>query len=215
MTKKIAALIVSLAGLYSTSNAQFSNTSFLLGGQAAYSSVSTDNINYPSVNKSGNFNLQFGKTVNESTVVGITLLYGGNSSQTGDTTYGSINKNRNYGFGIFGRKYKQLAKNLYFFGEAGVNYVYGRQTITPMNPDNEVVLTSASVQVAVMPGIAYNICKNLQIELLIPNVLNLNYKEETTKYPNPAEIKNTYFNVSSSLQSNPLENLGVGFKFLL
>lgn len=209
-------------------NAQFKKNDKLLGGQLYYN-YNSSSYKYTSAvpstndfkNKDGNITISVGKAINENTVLGIFLSYLPSSS----TNYPSLNgdimlkyRNDGYGGGIFYRKYKNLGKEFYFFGEISATY-YWRNISGKDSSDQELISGSSSNFAAILyPGIAYRISKHLFLELSIPDLIYIGYSKSNTLSHEGSSImenKYNYFNISTSLSSDPLTALGIGFRLIL
>ena len=63
------------------------------------------------------------------------------------------------------------------------------------------------------------LCKRMQVELSMPNIVSLSYAHNRTTYtgdPEPRPVqKGNSFAFSTNLNSNLLSSFGAGFKFLL
>ena len=193
-----------------TTNAQVNDGRYWLGGNSGFYK------NQPSgesTNEVFNTNIQFGKVIKDNTVAGIILSFGySNSLQY------TMNQ---FGAGVFYRKYKPLAKDLYFFGEGDALYNYSKTT------QNDFQIGSSGTRnsfnggsLSFIPGISSSICKRMQMELAMPNLVSLSYgvsKNETTNTGTSAvsSQKINNFSAGVTLNSNLLYSFGIGFKFLL
>ena len=193
-----------------TSSAQVNEGRYLLGGNSGFYK------NQPSGESTSevfNTNIQFGKVIKDNTVAGIFLSFGYSN--------GVQYKMNQFGAGVFYRKYKPLAKDLYFFGEGDALYNYSKTT------QNDFQIGSSGTRnsfnggsLSFIPGISYSICKRMQMELAMPNLVSLSYgvsKNETTNTGTSAvsSQKINNFSAGVTLNSNLLYSFGIGFKFLL
>jgi hypothetical protein len=210
--------------------AQFKKNDILLGGQLSYSYNSSTytqpNASFPtndSKSNYGNITISLGKALNENTVVGINLSYTPSSS----TNYPSYNGNiplkyqsNGYNAGIFYRKYKSLGKEFYLFGEASAWYSWSDQSGKDSIGEKLISGSSWSVGIDLYPGIAYRISKHLFLELSVPNLFYAGYSKSNSanQYGTASEVqttKNDQLIISTSLSSNPLNALGIGFRLIL
>ncbi len=203
------------------SDAQINAGRYLLGG-----SFSTVTATYPqpyttSKYKSINTDIQFGKVVKENSVVGVILSYGYNNSYYSHTRDSSIFKNKQYGAGIFYRKYKKLATNLYLFGETDALYAHSESRQNYYVPGYSDYKTfSDGAVVSFVPGISYAIRKRIQVELSMPNIISLSYTHIHTKFYNDfnpviPDQKGNDFSLNTNINANNLFSFGIGFKFVL
>ena len=192
-----------------TSNGQINEGRFLLGGAFSFNSSSNENFN------SVFLNVQFGKVIKENTVVGI--IGSINSSNYNAPQKYKVNQ---YAAGLFYRKYKPLAKNLYFFGEVDATYNYSKniQYYFP-NVTQSLATKSNGGTLSFVPGISYAITKRIQMELSMPNIATISYTDtrtiDSSLPPTVSAQKATNFSASANVNSNLFNNFGIGFKFLL
>jgi hypothetical protein len=214
--KKIFGLLIIICSCL-TLNAQIIKGSILLGGQIFYYN---SNINYGTTqpnqkNKSGDFNISAGKALKENSVLGFYVTYGNwkaNNNYNGN--YFINSKVNQYNFGLFYRQYKNLARDFYFFAEAGVAYISAIQTDTDTLGNNKVKYTQSGGQLNLTPGISYKIFKKLQLEIFIPSIVSVQYTISKTK-SQTNNFKQEQFLISTNLNASSLNNLGVGFRFVL
>jgi hypothetical protein len=193
-------------------SAQFSKGNLLVGGELSYSESSNQLNGTTNQNvHSGVFNVSLGKAMNENAIIGINLTYSGAKENIPYLTKGNI-----YGIGIFYRKYKSLGKDFYLFGEAGAGYAYSNNKGTDTAGAWKVFGTTNSGRIYFTPGIAYQASKRLFIEITIPAILSAQYTIFNGNIdPAQENSKASSFNISTSLNSSPLSNLGIGFRLIL
>jgi hypothetical protein len=200
-----------------TTNAQITEGRYLLGGSVGYnSSKSQQNSVFKS--EALYTNIQFGKVVKDNTVAGIFLSYGYTKNNSNDVT---SSKSNQYGAGVFYKKYKQIVKDLYFFGEVDAVYNYSKTTQGNMQigSDGAQTITNGG-SVSFTPGISYSVCKRMQMELLMPNIVSAYYgasKNESTSSLNSSisTSKSSGLSVNANFNTTVLNSFGIGFKFLL
>lgn len=190
-------------------NAQISEGRYLLGGSFSYINSELSNSN------SITSNIQFGKVIKENTVAGVigsvyaTKAHNGNSDLT---VY-------NYSAGIFYRKYKPLGKNFYFFDEIDAVYQHSRGYNYFNSGSQTLLAKSNGVMLSYTPGISYSVKKRMQIELTMPNLASVSFtKYKTVDSQLPQGVspqKADVFSANINLNSNFLNNFGIGFKFFL
>ncbi|HEY5463950.1 MAG TPA: hypothetical protein VIJ95_11890 [Hanamia sp.] len=196
-----------------TSNAQINEGSYLLGGSIGFNSSKNQNGNIGK-NESFNTNIQFGKVIKDNNVAGIILSYGYTNNTTSYKSY-------QYGAGVFYRKYKPLAKGFYFFGEADAVYNYSRATYEPFQIGSDGSrYTYNTGTLSFTPGISYAICKRMQMELSMLNLFSVSYGGTKTENSSSTSssistTKGNNFSAGVNLNSNLVNNFGIGFKFLL
>lgn len=214
MRTKILLLLAVFFRMVPASHAQINTGRYLIGG--SFSAFhSKDNQPYTNgTNKGLNAGIQFGKVVTENTVVGLILSY---AYYNYNYPMPSANKGNNYIAGVFYRKYKKLAKDFYLFGEGDVSFSHSE---TDFAPTNGYKSKSNGGLLSFVPGISYAICKRMQVELSVPNIISLSYSHIKTDYtsdpaPPPPSQKGNNFSFNTNFNSNLLSSFGVGFRFLL
>ena len=207
----VAILLIAITG----ANAQITQGKYLLGGSISYSNEQDVQYNGSPAQKFFSSNIQIGKVLKENTVAGLILSY--SFANNGLDTY----KVNQYSVGVFYREYKPLTKGLYFFGEADAVYDYSRNTQGKFEIGSDATrYTTNGARISLVPGLSYAVWKKLQMELSMPNLLNLSYdrvKDERT-FTNSQQIvtsKANNFNANATLNASILNNFAIGFKFLL
>ena len=218
MTKILLTLVIFMSFPFLAS-AQFDKGSILLGGQLAYSHYSTK---YPQATTDasnyGSFIVSAGKAITENQVFGINLTYNPTSIDNYNN-YGLVAlnyKNTGYGIGVFYRKYKSLGKEFFLFGEAGAGYTGSSATGKDSTDKKLLDGSTNSGRIYLTPGIAYKISKKFFLELTIPDIFNAQYSNQKVSVPGTSYSNNTdQFSINTSLSSNPLNALGIGFRLIL
>jgi len=199
-------------------NAQFNKGGILLGGNISYASSQSDAPspgNPEPYNKSGNFSISIGKAIKENAVWGLNISY---SPSSNNYYYngGSLpvdQSNNIYSAAIFYRVYKNLGKEFYLFGEAGAGYIGTHQSTIDSYSGIKTSSSGNGGVAYVMPGLSYKVSKKFFLDLSIPNVFYVSYMKNSAGYPN--SYQNSIFIVSTSLSSNPLTALAIGFRLNL
>jgi hypothetical protein len=132
----------------------------------------------------------------------------------------SANKIKNYGVGVFARKYKSLGKDFYLFGQLDLGYDYSSNTqsvIINQIPDVHKVRTY-SIGIGVSPGISYALTRRFHLEVMFTDVFSVNYmtsKKESVTHHYLIEPKKNSFSANSNLSLNGINSLGIGVRFLI
>ena len=108
--KKSILIILSSFFIVITVNAQISKGSVFLGGSLLFTHISGYSSSGFSIGS------QIGTAYNENSIIGISLNYGNGNPYN---AYSS----KDYGGGLFLRKYRQLGKNFSLFGNGQLSYV--------------------------------------------------------------------------------------------
>jgi len=213
--KKIYLLLLLLVTIV-FANAQIKQGSFLIGGQLGFNRSNYDAPNQLK-QKSGNtnFNLSAGKALKDNAVFGFTLgyLHGSNTNGYNGTNYAS-SKTNGYNAGFFYRSYRNLTSNFYFFGAATAGYFGTTQTTTFSNNADETKNINKGVQVSFAPGLSFAVSKNLQLEILLPDVIGVSYNSGKSII-GTTQTTSKSFGVNTSLSGSFLNNLGIGFRLIL
>ena len=212
--KNLATLIIFLSCSFFL-HAQITKGAILLGGQIYYSATTYD---YPfqkeSKNNSANFNISAGKAFKENTVFGINFTYNPSSVSNYYNGNGLIDATvRSYNFGVFYRQYKKLAKDLYFFAEFSVAYVTAKQIEKDTAGTTLETVMQSGGKLGLTPGISYKIWNKLHLEILIPNIADvqdIKTSDQTHAYSSAQH----QFLFNTSLNNSGFNFLGVGFKFI-
>lgn len=220
-TKSTLILVVVLCAAI-TSKAQISKGTYLIGGYINSVNTKSDFTGRPDFKGNGiALNTSVGKSIKENLVVGVILAYSTihtvNNYYTADSGDYKLNQ---YTAGLFARKYKLLAKNFYFFGDVNAVYsqVNDKQEFPASSNYNPVKTNQKIISSALSTGISYQVLKKMQMELIIPQIISLQYSTgkldggENSAYENQ---KKNDFSIYSNLNANPLNYLGLGFKFIL
>ena len=215
--RKFFALLFPITCMSTITSAQIKQGSILLGGQvSSYNSTIDYSTNQRSQkNNSSTFNIAVGKAFKENSVFGINLTYSPSSFSYSYNNYVNT-KQRFYSLGVYARQYKKLVKDLYFFTELGGAYVFSTQIDTDTLGTKLSTGKGSGGQLNLTPGISYKICKKINLEVTIPNIVYVQYaitKNETISPPQNS--KETRFLFSTNLTSSFINNLGIGFRLIL
>lgn len=157
--------------------------------------------------------LYYGKANRDNQVVGAFFSYSGSVSKNTVPSVGAKSSTSFVEAGMFIRRFKKIAKDLYLFGqgEAGVNYSILKNT--PAGGGQVVETTQYGASVSLVGGLTYKIGKSLFLDLNIPEILSVSYSHlERNSLP---EYKLNSFSLNTPiLISSSLGGLGVGFRFI-
>jgi hypothetical protein len=217
MRTKILLLVAILFSVVLVSNAQINKGKYLLGGSLNMSDLKDNQPTVSSKSNSFNANIQFGKTIKENTIVGIIVSYG-SSNYYYPGSFSDTSKSVQYTAGIFYRTYKKLASKFYFFGEVNGVYIHSKNSAHFNQTEWKTVSNGGLIDF--VPGISYEVCRNMHLELLMPNIISVSYSnikiyEKVGASPPVGEPNGHSFSFNTNLNSNLLSNFGVGFKFFL
>lgn len=166
-------------------------------------------------NQTGGFQtlISVGKAIKTNTVLGINLGYSGtlNTSRGGSV----LLKNRSHIFraGVSWREYHKLARDFYFFSEAGASFsrAIQRSADSAGNSLRQAPIFGATIDLST--GVSYRLYKKLYVDLLLPGVISVDYNISHPQTPIGPATQGS-LGVSSSLGNNVLGSLGVGLRFI-
>jgi hypothetical protein len=197
--------------------AQISKGAIWLGGSIGYS---TSKGNYQTVPdlKTNNLNINpaIGKVVKDNLVVGINFIY--NRSNTENSGYTVENKGRNYGGGIFVRRYIPVASRLYLFGDASASFqTTNEKSVTNDYNSPAIIKTTTKGSISslgVSPGVSFAINRKIHIESSLNNLFIISYNESNTTSDVIENAKKTS-NTSAGLFADGKTQLNIGIRILL
>ncbi len=212
--KLIYTLIIILSSAAS-GFAQIEKGSFMLGGQAYYTKQNSrsGSNGLESTNKvnAGTFDVSAGYTIKNNQVLGIMVSYNSYKLNSNSNVIQTGSQNsKTKSIGTFYRIYHPLGNGFYLYGQAAATYSNREETTT--GGYNYTAHTNIG-NLSLSPGISYEIFKNVQLELTIPNLVGISYSkskgglEEQTSVPTIES-----FSANTSLNNGILSNLGLGFK---
>lgn len=206
-------LFVLAFSVFTISKAQITKGSTMIGGSMGYNNSNSsnfDSLTYKSTYNYFNFGVSYAKCFKENTFWGITgsFAYSDNTnSDNGQLPNSSSSQSRTFSIGIFERKYYPLIKNLFAFGQAGLNYSFN-------NSDNGNTLKGYRISATAFPGISYKASKKIYLETTVNNLISIGYAHsESTMGSNIYKTNNFTSNIQ--LPTQILQNLNVGMTIIL
>lgn len=211
MQTKFTLVLAALLCAAVTTKAQVSKGNTILGGNFSftnthYGSGSNVNATYFSIAPS------VGKVYKDNKVAGITLRYQYNGNQIPELRTSS------YGAGIFLRQYKSLGKGFYIFLQESLNANFDRYKYYTSFDTTSVIRDNKNLNlsIAINPGLAYDLSKRIQLELLfLNNLISAGYTHTTESYEignNDIKSKQTSFYASSNNDITQFTAINVGVK---
>ena len=171
--------------------------------------ISTQKTNADNKNYSLTISPAYGRAIQTNLIVGGEAQFSNSESEGG----GVINRSSLYGVGIFIRKYKELGKGFYLFGQANLSGSIIKSSYSQIFSNNYSDRGFAIVT-TFYPGVSYAINNKLHLECGLNNILSIGYSENKRQYSNssgPFKTKN--FGLASNLSN--FAGLTVGVRFLL
>ncbi len=201
-------------------SAQIKKGTVLLGGQLSYYDYDLVNGNSSEQSQDGGtLSIQAGKAYNEDRVAGISITYSTTRRKLISSNSDSlINKDHYYSMGAFLRQYKKLARDFYFFFQEDAAFIISRRTTAPADVPYAGKVKDIGGSLSVTPGISYQVFTRMQLELSLPNLVNMRYIYREDRPDNPqsgGENSNTFVLHTTFANNRFLDGVGVGFRFLL
>lgn len=156
------------------------------------------------------FSLAIGKAIKENLILGAIMENGYSNSESAFSTYES----RQYGAGVFLRKYMPLGKGFYLFGEGSFRGSFKKnESGYPNQPPITATLTKEWALIAgLYPGVAYAVNNKIQLEVGLNNIAYVRYLNTTIEGPNSKGESNG-LDIGTNLGNTGA--LTVGLRFLL
>ena len=212
--KKTLLFTVTLLSATLFGQAQITKGSVLLGGGISAGRSHSETGTVESKSTSLSFSPTIGVAVKNNVVAGLRLSYfHSNASQENPALSQKAN---GYSAGVFYRKYLNLSKAFYLFGEAAAYYSFNKadSRYAPLGADTRQ--TSRTIGVNLYPGVAYVVSKRFHLEVGLNNLVSLDYtrnKNETLPPGSSNVSKSSGLGFSTNLST--AAPLTVGFRVVL
>lgn len=215
--KQVLSLVLFSTPIFFASG-QISKNSILAGGQLYEATTTYD---YPAnlviaSSKHLSYSCSFAKAVEDNVVIGIAIGYSAASkNQFYNSAVAVSSRFKQQAIGFFGRYYKKLTPAFNLFAQCSIKYIYNKQDYKDSTTAQLVSYhTMKAGEIVLMPGISFQLNKWLQLELVLPSIVSVRY--QTQKYVDLTfgEAKRSSFVFNSILQSQFLDNFGVGFQVI-
>lgn len=218
MKKTLLFSLLFIIAASTTTQAQITKGSTLLGGNLSFGQSKLDSDFAQSELKATTFSISpsIGVAVKENLIAGVNIGYStGKQKQVSSNQTVLDVKTTGFTAGVFIRKYKQLAKsNFYLFGEGDLNYTNMKEERKEQMPDLSTTKTH-TVFLSVKPGVSYAVNNRLHLELGLNNLINAGYTAtKQSNDQNDNTIKQNSFGVSTNI-TNLTNNISLGVRFLL
>jgi opacity protein-like surface antigen len=196
MKKLFLSLVLVAAG--AAAHAQIGSGSLMLGGSLGFSStgggenkitpggggasVTTDST----ARSNWNFSPTIGYFLNDNLAVGLRLNLGGTNRDQVTTTDGKTTENISsfdLGIELFGRYYKEIGSNLYFFVDGGIGFSSASWTdkiedgVDKLKDGNKKSLSTIGLNIA--PGVAFFPSEKWGIDLTLNRLVGFNMNSST------------------------------------
>jgi len=201
----IAALTIAVL-----SHAQINKGSTALGGNLSFNTSSVESPQDKYTNTSVTIAPAFMSFYKNNHVFGFVLRY---THQ--ETSYYQL-KTNSYGAGAFLRQYKFLGKGFYVFAQEALNFD-ANEYKSVLSGDVAIIVDNKekSVNITANPGLAFDVSKKFQLELLFfNNLLSAGYSHATSRPDNvshPLDTENSFF-LNANLDFSQISSLNIGAK---
>jgi hypothetical protein len=211
--KKILCSFIFISFVF-IADAQINKGSILLGGTVSSQSFKTESGTDTQKENLFVFTPAVGYAFKTNTVAGINLFYG--HSKQGYVGFPTNQEIKSYGAGIFYRKYMNLSKKFYLFGEADAGYNYGKREQQYPSSSHSIEKIN-SFNLGVTPGLAFAVNRFIHLEASIANIISLQYQKSLKTYqgssfPQP-DIKSSGFAFEAN--ANNSAPISIGIRFVL
>jgi hypothetical protein len=128
----------------------------------------------------------------------------------------SLDRNT-FGAGIFLRQYQPLGKSFFLFAEEAINGYTSKYNDYYQAPAR-IKAKENSVYLIFYPGLAYAISKKLQMEVALPQLVQVSYtkrKFKNTTVPEPNEISSSGFGITTGFSNWNIGYLSFGIRWLI
>jgi Outer membrane protein beta-barrel domain len=198
-------------------SAQLKKGDVLIGGSAYLSGANTKNQGVDGKSNAGNIFVSAGKMIGATTELGLNLGYGHYSSVVPSNSNGSDSaglKTNTFSAGLYLRRYKDLGNKFSIFLNGGLLGGYSRSKPVKGSPTNYGDSKVTSIGIGLAPGLAYRVSNHFQAELNFLSLANAGYTHSTVTSSGVTSKTNS-FNVGTNLGAGYLQNIGIGFRFIL
>lgn len=197
-----------------SANAQFAQGQQMIGGQFAFSNQHTESSAVAPSNSNfvvAAFSLSKFATPNIIKGFGLNYSYGDNASSSITYSFGAF---YNYS------KLETLAKRFYlsFGGTAAINY--GETKYAPVIYSNTIKRSSLIPSIALDLGLLYQLNNRFLATANLVNLANLSYSINNTQFNQAGtsilySTKSNTINLNTGLNGLSLNNISIGFRYLL
>lgn len=180
-------------------NAQTDKGSTLIGGSIRFNNGpfnSADQV------KSGNAQLKTGHAFTPNVLWGVQGGY-----LFGDKAGNAASGYSGFSAGVFNRLYKPLGNAFHLFGESALGYSH---LSSRTNTGSTIRTKHDAMSLGFTPGLSYHVLDWACIELMLPDILSVNY---TQNHTGPGTMEKALA-ATTSLSSKALNTLGLGFSIV-
>ena len=214
MKNLLLIFLMSLCYIFSI-KAQVKKGAVVIGGNAGYARYELEtegNLPDKSTQKYFTVSPAVGVAIKDNLIFGADFIYGSSKgAQTNNS--GQVIKTR--GAGLFVRKYLELGRRFYLFGQSKLGASYNTQHTD--NGSTSYDNKGYSITFGIYPGISYQLNTSWQFEMGINDLIFTSYSHnkqiQKANGTFISESKSKSFNISTTASS--LSNLVFGFRFFM
>lgn len=201
-----------------SAHAQIKKNAISLGGDFRINGKNTSDV-FDNKDKSiqSDFSISIGTAVKENTVLGLNFGITPKSERIFPGAYpdSSIKfTSMAYSVGAFYRKYKPLAKDLYFFAEVNASYSHYGPYKSSMEALNDYQGVTNNIYASFRPGISYRLYKKFYVEAHI-TVADAHYSQTKMTHKDQSSQASDFALSTFMTRGNTLNSLGLGFRFII
>lgn len=167
-----------------------------------------DNVDYTTASSMAT--VAIGKAIRRNLVVGASVGY----DRTRTHTLWEYQRD-GFGAGVFARKYVEVARRFYLFGEASAGYYQWKTSqLSSLSPRTQRSDRTSQISLRLAPGISYQLARRFHLELAMPRVLSANYSKSETKFDGVLSDKTNQYYLNTGLGLSDILSMQFGFRFL-
>jgi hypothetical protein len=215
MQKKIL-LVIFISSFVTAVHAQIKKGAIFLGGNIGFSiqDSKTTQATAPGFDDKNTYvsiSPVFGKAIKDNLILGADIIWSYSKVES------SLQKTHAYGAGVFIRKYKELGKGFYVFGQTRIGGSYNslENGYTNNQASSYDKTTGYSAAINIYPGVSYSISRKLQLETGFNNLayLSFDHSKRIENFNGGVSVVSNTFGLGSSLSS--LSGFTLGFRVLI
>jgi hypothetical protein len=188
---------------FSSMNAQIKKGSVLIGGSLYFQTQKYEGAQQRAT--ALGVSPAIGKAIRDNLISGVELRF---STTDNHSSPNMFVHNKSIGAGYFLRKYANLGKSFYLFGQAGVSGSY-YDNKSNYGSSSESKNEGFNITLIAYPGIAYSLSNKLQLEFDLPNLFYADYNRTLSG----TSGKGSAFTLQTSIGNGA--ELSVGLRVLL
>lgn len=148
--------------------------------------------------------------------MGLRLSYAHSKSDQKSVYNSDVQEMNGYSTGLFYRRYMELGKKFYLFGEGAAYYGHNKNQTEYKNSNTKYVQTTNVIGLNFYPGVAYAVSRKIHLEAGLNNLVDISYSStrlEAISSGTSSVSKGSGFGVSTNVSTSA--PLSVGFRFVL